>query len=78
MEPWSIIAKRWPDRNLEIRRRCAVDADYRSIVSDYVEARSALDRWRRSDPAGSGRVADYERLVRELDAEIERSFVTHD
>jgi len=70
MEPWSIIEQRWPDRVLAVRWRCTVDREFAAIVSDYGEARAALERWREKDPAGSGRVADYERLVRELEAEI--------
>lgn len=73
MEPWTYIAERWPEHVLGIRRRCAGDPALRSLVDDYVEARSALDRWRGIDPAGSPRIADYEGLVGELEAEIDRS-----
>ena len=62
-------------RALAIRRRCAVDPAFRAVVSDYGDARSALDHWRQIDPVSSGRVADYERLVRELEEEIERSLL---
>lgn len=75
MEPWSTIAERWPNRVFEFRRRCAADPEFGSILSDYHEARSALDRWRRVDPASSVRIADYERLVRELELEIEHGLV---
>lgn len=67
----AIFAERWPDRLFEIRRRSAIDPDFREVLSDYQEARAALDRWRAVDPASSGRVADYEELVRELEVEIE-------
>lgn len=71
MEPWSIMAERWPDRILEIRWRCAVDGEFRAIVCDYQAARRALDRWSGIDPPGSERLADFEELIREIEAEIE-------
>ncbi len=71
MDLASIIAERWPNRMLEIRKRCSIDAEFRQVLSDYHEARAALVWWRNNDPATSGRVADYERLVHELEAEIE-------
>lgn len=71
MKPGAIIAERWPNRMLEVRKRCAVDPDFREIISDYQDARAALDRWRAIDPASSGRVAEYESLVHELESEIE-------
>jgi hypothetical protein len=70
MEPWPNITDRWPERALAIRKRCAVDPEFRAVVSDYCDARSALDHWRRIDPASSERVADYERLVRELEGSL--------
>jgi hypothetical protein len=56
---------------LELRKREAIDPEFREILTDYEEARSALDRWRAIDPPSSDRVADYEGLVQELEAEIE-------
>ncbi|WP_299902440.1 hypothetical protein [uncultured Ruegeria sp.] len=67
-----IIAKRWPNRMLEIRKRSSTDPEFRQILSDYCEATDALIRWRSIDPAASGRVADYERLVCELESEINK------
>jgi hypothetical protein len=74
MEPWSIIAARWPTRVLEARRLCARDSEFREIVSDYQEALSALDRWRGIEGASSGRAAEYEDLIRELESEIDKRF----
>lgn len=76
MESWSIIGARWPERVVRLRRRCAIDPEFRELVSDYQEARAALERWRGVDPASSARVADYERLVCELEAEIEQGLET--
>lgn len=76
MQSWSIFAKRWPDHMLELQERCALNPDFSQILSDYEEAWTALDRWRGVDPAGSNRIADYERLVCELEAEIEQGLNT--
>ena len=76
MEPWSIIAARWPTRVLVARRLFATDSEFREIVSDYQEALSALDRWRGIEGASSGRVAGYEDLIRELETEIDKRFTT--
>lgn len=65
------MAERWPDRILEIRWLCAVDAEFRSIVSDYRAACDALDRWRGVDPPGSERIVGFEDLIIEIEAEIE-------
>lgn len=73
MDTWSLIAERWPEHMLKVRRRCAIDPGFREVVSDYETARCALNRWRGVDLTPSQRVADYERLVRELEAEIESS-----
>ncbi|MCB1312704.1 MAG: hypothetical protein KDK29_12875 [Sedimentitalea sp.] len=71
MDTWSLIAERWPEHLLKVRRRCAIDPGFREVVADYHEARCALTRWRGIDLTMSERVADYERLVRELESEIE-------
>lgn len=71
MELWPIITDRWPNRVLAIRRRCAVDPEFRAVVSDYCETRSALERWRSVDPPGSHRITDYEALLVEIEDEIE-------
>lgn len=71
MEPWSIIADRWPERAIAIRSRCAVNPEFRAVLSDYGEARSALDRWRAFEPPGSHRIVDDETLRVEIENEIE-------
>ena len=72
MEPGPILAERWPNRLLELRRKCATDPHFGELLSDYQAAREALDRWRAVDPENSRRIADYDSLVREIEAEIER------
>ncbi len=72
MEAWFFISQRWPDQIREIRRRCRVDPEFKATVADYVEARSALDRWRGVDSATPQRIADYEWLVHEIGGEIDQ------
>lgn len=60
---------RWPQRELEIRRKCSQDAIFRSILADYEEARAALDHWRGAE-AADRRVEEYEELMEELEAEL--------
>ena len=72
MEPGPILAERWPNRLLELRRKCAINPDFREILSDYLAAREALEHWRAVDPENSRKIADYDSLVREIEAEIEK------
>lgn len=65
----SIVA-RFPDLELDIRRRCAGDAHFRSICSDYEEAAAAFRHWRTVAPAGDRRAEDYRTILAELETEI--------
>ncbi|WP_172329604.1 hypothetical protein [Mangrovicoccus sp. HB161399] len=65
----SILA-RFPDRELDIRRRCATDQGFRGICSDYEEATQALRRWQDIAGAGCRQAADYAALLEELEREI--------
>lgn len=71
MGTWTFIVTRWPGRELEIRRLSARDREFAAVVEDYQGACAALDHWKAIDPASSPRIADYETLVEELEAEIE-------
>lgn len=77
MEVLRSIAQRFPQRELEIRRRCARDAKFASVCSDYEEAASALQHWRQA-AVGDPRVQEYEQLVAELAAEILAELATVD
>lgn len=72
MELGPAVSGRWPNRILEFRKRCAIDPEFRETLSDYQDAREALERWRAIDPEPSRRIADYVELVHELEAEIDR------
>ena len=70
------ITARLPLRELEIRRRCACDAHFRSICMDYEDAAAALCYWQtvteQGDrrPEGMRRVQEYAVLLGELEAEV--------
>lgn len=64
------LAKRFPKRELDIRRRCACDNHFAAICGDYEEAATALWHWRQAAGSGDRRVEEYEQLLAELEAEI--------
>lgn len=76
MEDIRAIVARLPQRELDIRRRCARDADFRSICMDYGEAVRALRYWQKVAQTGDRKkeadrnVAEYQSLLDELEAEI--------
>jgi hypothetical protein len=63
------LVGRFPERELEIRRRCVRDGEFRAICEDYEEAVAAYRRWL-GDPALETRAEDYRLLSEELAAEI--------
>jgi hypothetical protein len=76
MEDIRAVVTRLPRRELDIRRRCARDADFRSICMDYEEAGRALCYWQKVAQTGDRKkeadrnVEEYKSLVDELEAEI--------
>ena len=67
MERCRSIMARFPERELELRRACARDVDFRAVCVDHGEAVSAL---RRFDEAGDPRADEYRKIVDELEEEI--------
>ncbi|MEK9283034.1 hypothetical protein MTR72_25965 [Bradyrhizobium sp. ISRA442] len=74
MEEFRSIVARFPQRELDIRRRFGRDASFRSICSDYEEATKALRHWQKTleeaDPERDRRVKEYNHLLVELEEEI--------
>lgn len=74
MEDIRSIVARFPRRELEIRGRCARDADFRSICTEYEEAATALRHWQKRAKEGAKegeqRVEEYTSFLGELEAEI--------
>jgi transposase-like protein len=74
MEEFRSIEARFPQRELDIRRRYARDASFRAVCADYQEAAGALRHWRQAakdgNPEGDRRAEEYDNLVIELEQEI--------
>jgi len=69
-ESFRSIVARFPQREFDVRRRCAHDAHFRSICTDYEEATTALRRWRNAGANGGHKADDYARFLNDLEAEI--------
>mgnify|MGYP000427530868 CR=1 FL=1 len=70
MEASQSIIARFPERELDIRRRCARDAQFLAICSDYEEATWALRHWKAVAPEGDPKAAEYRAFLEELESEI--------
>ena len=70
------IVARLPQRELEIRRRCQRDPNFRSACEDYEEAASALRHWQKvaqtegTTHEAGGKAVEYAKFLDELEAEI--------
>jgi hypothetical protein len=73
MEEVRSLVARFPQRELEIRRRFTRDAQFRAVCADHEEALGALHHWQHAaengDPEGGVKAADYQQLVTELEQE---------
>jgi hypothetical protein len=63
------LMERVPTRELEVRRRYAKDAEFRSICDDYEEAQRVLRHWQLVE-RNEARAEEYRRLTNELETEI--------
>jgi hypothetical protein len=74
MEGFRSIVARFPQRELEIRRRFVRDPHFRSICTDYEEATRALRHWQQAikqgDREGGRKAEEYKNLLIELEKEI--------
>jgi hypothetical protein len=64
------LLRRFPDRELAIRRLHRSDSRFRSVCDDYEEAAAALRRWEGTRSGWAPETADYRRLCADLEAEI--------
>jgi len=65
------LDRRFPDRTLIIRRLLRDDRTFRELCLDYEEALAALAYWRSPQRWSPKQLADYRRLVAELETKIE-------
>jgi hypothetical protein len=76
MEEIGSIVVRFPQREFDIRRRCARDTHFSSICQDYEEAVRALRYWQNAAQAGERKreadrkAQEYASFLGELEAEI--------
>ena len=86
MEHIRPVVRRFPRRELEVRRCWNRDEKFRVICLDYAEADQALRHWQAAVHDGGGKrqqtVDDYANLLKELEEEIrthlDRSLQRHD
>ena len=76
MEQIRSIVTRFPEREFDIRRRCARDAHFRAICMDHDEAARALSYWEKVAQKGERNIEanrnaeEYASFLGELEAEI--------
>lgn len=69
MASLTALKERLPARELEIRRLCARDAEFRNVCDDYEVAMKALRHWERVE-ANATREVEYRELAGEIADEI--------
>jgi outer membrane protein assembly factor BamD (BamD/ComL family) len=64
-----LLVSRLPRHEFAIRRLYVRDPEFRAVCDDYGEVHRALKHWQAADQAVPGRVAEYRRMLKELEAE---------
>ena len=64
-----LLVTRFPRHELAIRRLYVRDPEFRAVCDDYGEVQRALEHWQATDQAAPRRVAEYRRMLEELEAE---------
>jgi hypothetical protein len=65
-------ARRFPDRQLDVRDLATRDEEFRLLCNDFADAETALQQWEASSsPTRHQLCAEYRALVEELAGEIE-------
>ena len=64
-----LLVKRFPRHELAIRRLYVRDPEFRAVCDDCGEVQHALAHWQAAEQAVPGRVAEYRRMLEELEAE---------
>ena len=64
-----LLVSRFPRHEFAIRRLYVRDPEFRAVCDDYGEVQRALEHWQATDQAAPGRVAEYRRMLEELEAE---------
>lgn len=64
-----LLVSRFPRHEFTLQRLYVRDSEFRAVCDDYGEVRRALEHWQATDRAVPGRVAEYRRMLEELEAE---------
>jgi hypothetical protein len=64
-----LLVSRFPGHEFTIRRLYGRDPGFRAVCDDYGEVRRALEHWQAADRPVPERVAEYRRMLGELEAE---------
>lgn len=64
-----LLVSRLPRHEFAIRRLYVRDPEFRAVCDDYGEVQRAVDYWQMADQAALGRIAEYRRMLEELEAE---------
>ena len=64
-----LLVRRFPSHALAIRRLYIHDPEFRAVCGDCSEVQRALEYWQGSDEAAPERVAEYRRMLEELEDE---------
>jgi outer membrane protein assembly factor BamD (BamD/ComL family) len=64
-----LLVSRLPRHEFAIRRLYVRDPEFRAVCDDYGEVQHALEHWQAAEQAEPGRVAEYRRMLEELEAE---------
>jgi hypothetical protein len=63
------LVSRFPRHEFAIRRLYDRDPAFREVCDDYAEVQRALEHWQAADEGVPERVAQYRRMLEELEAE---------
>ena len=70
---YPFLCDRFPEHCDLIDQLASENPKFKEIIDDYADSRKALAGWQASnDPSAADRVADYCRLIMELDLEIKQ------
>ena len=71
--PYQHVIHRYPQKARVVRSLLLKDQRFRGICEEYEAARKAVETWSRSrDGSAKLRAAEFEKISRELEVEIER------
>ncbi len=72
-----LLVRRFPGHALAIRRLYIQDPEFRVVCGDCSEVQRALEYWQTTDDAAPERVAEYRRMLEELEAEALAMLTMH-